>query len=199
MTKREPRIDAYIRKSAPFAKPVLKYLREVVHEGCPAVEETIKWGMPFFVYGGILASMAAFKEHCAFGMWKASLVLGAHEKNSMGNFGRITKVSDLPPRKVLVGYVRKAAELNEKRVKHPKRSRAAKAKPKPIAVPTYLKSALAKNRKAAATFDAFSPSAKREYVEWLTEAKGEDTRARRLTTAIEWMSEGKPRNWKYMR
>ncbi len=199
MPKRDLRVDGYIQKSAPFAKPILKHLRDVVHAGCPAAEETIKWGMPFFMYEGILASMASFKEHCAFGLWKGSLVLGPREKNAMGNFGRIRSLSDLPPKKVLVGYVRKAAELNEKRVKHPTRSRDAKTKTKPLSVPTYMKSALAKNRKAAANFDAFPPSGKREYVQWVTAAKGEDTRRRRLAAAIEWMTDGKPRNWKYMK
>jgi uncharacterized protein YdeI (YjbR/CyaY-like superfamily) len=196
MGKKEPRIDAYIAKSPEFARPILKHLREIVHKGCPDVEETVKWSSPHFDYaGGPLAGMAAFKEHCAFGFWKGSLIVPGSSE-AMGQFGRITSLSDLPSDKLLLGYVRKAAELNEKGVKVP---RPVKRDRKEIPMPADLAAALMKDARARATFGAFSPSHKREYLEWITEAKGEDTRKKRLNTAVEWMSEGKPRNWKYMK
>ena len=199
MGTRDPRVDAYIDKSADFAKPILTHLREVVHAACPDVEETMKWSFPHFMYKGMLCSMASFKQHCAFSFWRGSLVLGgngAAADEAMGQFGRITKLSDLPPKKVLAGYVKKAAALNEAGVtaRTPKAPRTTK---KPLVVPDYVMAALRKNKKALATFEGFSPSHRREYVEWITEAKGEDTRRRRLEQAVEWMAEGKPRNWKY--
>lgn len=199
MGTRDPRIDAYIEKSAPFARPILTHLRAVVHEGCPEVEETIKWGAPFFDYRGTLCSMAAFKEHCAFGFWKASLVLDDKNRKAQeaaGHFGRITSVGDLPPKKTLVAYVKKAKTLNEKGVKQ---TRPPKHPKKPLEIPVSFTAALEKNRKARETFDKFPPSHKRDYVEWVTTAKSEETRARRIATAVEWMAEGKPRNWKYMK
>ncbi len=200
MGTRDPRVDAYIAKSADFARPILTHLREVVHAACPDVEETMKWSFPHFMYKGMMCSMASFKEHCAFGFWKGALVLdgnGATEE-AMGNFGRITRVSDLPPKRVLASYVKKAAALNDAGVKAPSRM-APKAKKKELVVPDYVMAALRKNKKALATFEGFSPSHRREYVEWITEAKSEDTRQRRLEQAVEWMAEGKPRHWKYAR
>lgn len=194
---RDPRIDAYIAKSADFAKPILTYLREIVHRACPRVEETMKWSAPHFMYEGMLCGMASFKSHCAFGFWKGGLVLDAKGKTreAMGHFGRITSLEDLPSKKVLSGYIRKAMALNEKGIPSPTRTKRA---PKPeAAVPKDLAAALDKNQKAGATFD-FSPSHRREYVEWITEAKTEATRQRRLETAIGWMAEGKSRNWKYI-
>lgn len=195
-----PRVDAYIAAAAPFAQPILKRLRKIVHAGCLDVVETMKWSMPHFDYKGGLCGMAAFKAHCSFGFWKASLIFGADaeaEREAMGNFGRITALSDLPSDKVLIAYVRKAVELNEAGVKSPTRSKPRKKEP--VEVPDYLTVALKKNRKALAVFEAFRPSHQREYVEWLTEAKRDATRHQRLATAIEWMAEGKPRNWKYQR
>ena len=176
-----------------------RYLRAVVHEACPSVQETIKWSAPHFDYHGIMCSMAAFKEHCAFGFWKASLVLddkSGKAQEAMGHFGRITSVSDLPSRKTLIRYVEKAMALNEQDVQ-PKRP--PKRPKKPIAAPAYFLAALKKNKKALATYEALPPSHKREYVEWVTEAKREATRERRLASAVEWMAEGKGRNWKYMK
>ena len=201
MGRYDPRIDEYIARSADFAKPILNHLRKVVHSACPEVEETMKWSFPHFVYKGMLCSRASFKQHCAFGFWRGSLVLdgnGAAAGGAMGQFGRITRLSDLPPKKVLAGYVKKAAALNEAGVtaRTPKAPRTTK---KPLVVPDYVMAALRKNKKALATFEGFSPSHRREYVEWITEAKGEDTRRRRLEQAVEWMAEGKPRNWKYAR
>src|SRR5919199_6273412 len=201
MGTRDPRVDAYIDKSAEFAQPILAHLREVVHAACPEVEETMKWSFPHFMYRGMLCSMASFKQHCTFGFWKGALVLdgnGASAEAAMGSFGRITRLSDLPPKKTLASYVKKAAALNDAGVKAPSRM-APKGKKKELVVPDDLMAALRKNKKALATFEGFSPSHRREYVEWITEAKSEDTRQRRLEQAVEWMAEGKPQNWKYMK
>lgn len=196
MGKKDPRIDAYIGKAAEFSRPILKHLRKVVHTGCPAVEETMKWSMPFFMYKGMLCNMAAFKQHCSFGFWKGRLLFGkAAETDGMGHFGRITALSDLPSKKELVRYVKKAVELNDSGVKSPRR--AVPRKKQKLVVPDSLQIALKKHPKALAAFEAFSYSHKKEYVEWVTEAKRDETRQRRLDTAIAWMTEGKPRHWQY--
>ena len=198
MGTRDARIDAYIAKSAEFARPILAHLREVVHAACPDVEETMKWSFPHFDYKGMLCSMAAFKEHCAFGFWKGSLIVEGNDgEKAMGQFGRITTHADLPSKKVLTAYIKKAMTLNAEGVKSPTRSKP-KASTRELIVPDDLTSALAANKAARATFDKLPPSHKREYVDWITEAKTQATRTRRLETAVEWMSEGKPRNWKYM-
>jgi uncharacterized protein YdeI (YjbR/CyaY-like superfamily) len=202
MKARDPRVDAYIAHAADFAQPVLRHLREVVHAACPGVEETLKWGMPSFMYaGGILCGVAAFKQHCTFGFWKGALIVPADgagsNEQAMGQFGRITRLSDLPSKKTLTGYIKQAMKLNEDGVKVPARVRPAKPRPAP-ATPDDLQAALKKNKQARATFDAFSPSCKREYIEWVTEAKREETRQRRIAQAVEWMAEGKQRNWKYL-
>lgn len=199
MGKKDPRIDAYIAKSADFAKPILTYIREVVHEACPIAEETLKWSMPTFMHHGILCGMAAFKEHAAFNLWKGSLIVGAEkDRDAMGQFGRLTKVSDLPPKKVFAGLIEQAMALNEAGVKVPKvRKPGLERKVIPTRPPSDLAAALKKNAKARATFDGFSPSHKREYVEWIIEAKRDETRKRRLVQAVEMLSEGKTRHWKY--
>lgn len=201
MGKKDPRVDSYIAKSADFAKPILNHLRKLVHAGCPEVEETLKWGAPHFMYKGILCGMASFKNHCAFGFWNKALRLSIkndrNPEEAMGQFGRITGISDLPNEKIFIGYVKEAMKLNDAGVKVP-----AKSKPKErkeLIIPAYFMSALKKNKKALATFENFSYSNKKEYVEWITEAKSEETRKKRLETAIEWMSEGRVRNWKYLR
>jgi uncharacterized protein YdeI (YjbR/CyaY-like superfamily) len=198
---RDPRIDAYIANSPEFAQPILSHLREVVHAACPDVEETMKWSRPSFTYaGGILCGISAFKQHCAFGFWKGSLVVPAEtaevEDPGMGQFGRITQVSDLPSKKLLIGYVKTAMKLNEEGITAPERIRPTTPKPAPE-TPDDLLAALKKNKQAKATFDDFSPSCKREYVDWITEAKREETRQRRVAQAVEWIAEGKQRNWKY--
>lgn len=200
MGKRDPRIVAYIAKSAEFAKPILRHIREVVHAACPDVEETMKWSFPHFDYQGeMMCSMAGFKEHCALGFWKGSLVVGkAGNRNdeAMGHMGRITRVSDLPPRKTLTGYIKKAMQLNDAGVKVQRMKGPAK---KPLPTPPDLARELGGNPAAQEAFEGFSPSARRDYVEWLLEAKTAETRARRLETAIEWISQGKTRHWKYQK
>jgi uncharacterized protein YdeI (YjbR/CyaY-like superfamily) len=204
MGTRDPRVDTYIETAAPFARPILARIREVVHDTCPDVEETIKWRFPNFMYNGMLCSMAAFKKHCSFGFWKGQLVLGDDVNSSesaMGQFGRIESLDDLPSRAILAGHIRKAMRLNEERVSKPKASarRVQTERKKPLAVPDDLRSALNRNAAARAAFSKFTPSQQREYIEWLTDAKRAETRKRRLDTAIEWIAEGKTRNWKYVR
>lgn len=198
MATHDPRIDAYITKSAEFARPILERLRAIVHEACPDVEETIKWGAPNFVYaGGILCMMAAFKQHASFGFWKEALVVGEDTgRKGMGSIGKLTSIRDLPPKKQLLAWIHKAMALNAQGVKTPGVRKTSKPKPPPIA-PPELTAALKQNHKAKATWDAFPPSHKREYIEWITEAKREQTRQKRLAQAVEWMAEGKSRNWKY--
>lgn len=197
MGTRDPRVDAYIGKAPDFAVPILEHIRAVVHEACPEVEEGMKWSVPHFDYKGMMCGMAAFKHHVTFGFWKSGLVLGKDkQEGGADQFGKLTKVSDLPSKKIMTGYITKAMKLNEEGITIEKPKRA----PKPeIAVPAYIKTALSRNKKAKSQFDAFSPSHRREYVEWITEAKSDETRDRRLAQAVEWMSEGKSRNWKYER
>lgn len=204
MGTRDPRVDAYIAKSAPFARPILEYVRELVHEGCPGVEETIRWGAPSFsCAGSILAGMAAFKQHASFGYWKQALVMGAGDaRDGMGSYGRLALVEDLPPKRQLLADIRRAAALNGPGAGAPAtRSPPTPRKPKkPMPeVPAELAAALAlrKHAKARATFEAFPPGQRREYIDWIAGAVREDTRARRLAQALEWLAEGKPRNWKY--
>ena len=193
---RDPRIDAYIARQADFARPILEHLRRVLHAAGPELEETIKWSMPHFTYEGrLFAGMAAFKGHATFGLWQASAVLGetGSERDAMGQFGRLTSVADLPPEEELKALIRRAAEVAGEGPKpRPKKP------PKPeVATPGDLSAALDANRAARATFDAFPPSCRREYVEWVVDAKRPETRAKRIAQAVEWMAEGKRRNWKY--
>ena len=200
MPNRDPRVDAYIARAPDFARPVLEHLRAVVHEACPDVQETIKWGMPSFDHHGIMAGMAAFKAHATFGFWKSSLILddaGRSAEAAMGQFGRITSVADLPPKRVLAGYVKQAAKLNEAGVKSPNRA-VRKARPEALPSPEFA-AALARNRKARAGFDSVSPSHRREYVEWIAEAKRDETRAKRIATAVAQLAEGKALHWRYER
>ena len=198
MGRRDPRIDAYIAKAAPFAQPILQRIRDVVHEACPEVEETMKWSAPSFVYaGGILAGMAAFKQHASFGYWKHALVMGeGAQRDGMGSYGKMATLKDVPSKRRLVADIRRAMQLNEAGVKTPGPRKTAAPKPPPETPPDLL-AALAKNRKARTTFEALAPSHRREYVEWITEARRDETRARRLAQTVEWLAEGKRRNWKY--
>ena len=201
VSKKDPRVDTYISKSAPFARPILHKIRGLVHRGCPPATETIKWGMPFFEQNGILCFMAAFKAHCAFGFWRGRLdtndlpAIGAKDKEAMGQFGRLTSPKDLPSDKAMLALIRQAAASGEATAKSPARRSTKTARP--VVVPTYIMTALKKNKKAHAAFTAFSPSHQREYVEWITGAKKEETRLRRLAQAVVWLAEGKPQSWRY--
>jgi len=195
----DPRVDAYIDNARDFAKPILARIREMVHEACPDVHETIKWSSPFFDYKGqMMCAMSAFKEHCAIIFWKAPLIEGvpANGDKSRGSFGRITSVKELPSKRVFAGYIKAAMALNDAGIT----VKRAKSKSKPEAkMPKELAAALAKNRKAKAHFEKFPPGQRREYCDWIAEAKREETKTARVTQAIEWIAEGKTRNWKYQR
>lgn len=201
MKEMDPRVDAYIEKAAPFAKPILLKLRKLIYQACPDVKETIKWSFPNYeVHGAMFCSMASFKEHCSFGFWKASLlkdpdgILKLADKNSMGHLDRLLSVKDLPSDKILIAYLKEAALLNENKVKVV-RKKTVSAKELPV--PKPLAAALKKNKKAADSFEAFSPSARKEYIEWIDEAKTAATLEKRVATTIEWLEEGKSRHWKY--
>jgi len=202
MGMRSPDVDAYIRNAQPFAQPILTRIRERFHRGCPGVQEKLKWSVPSFEYKGMLGGMAAFKHHATWGLWKASLlndtrrVLETDASSPMAA-GKYTDVSQLPPEEDMVELIRQAVELNERGVKLPQRRRTADRPPPKT--PADLAAALKRNARAAATFTNFSASHKRQYIEWITEARQERTRRRRVAQAIEWMAQGRPRNWKYMR
>lgn len=205
MEKKDKRVDAYITKAQPFAKPILTKLRALVHKGNPEVQETIKWGMPSFDYKGPFCSFAAFKQHAVFGFWKYKLLkdtkgyLGerfSEGGGAMGNLGRMTSAKDLPPADVILDFVRQAKKLNDDGVKLPARPKPEK---KELIIPGYFMNAVKKNKKALATFENFSYSNKKDYVQWVTEAKTEETRQSRLETTVQWLSEGKVRNWKYIK
>lgn len=225
MSQTDPRIDAYIAQAAPFAQPILEHLRAVIHTACPQVEETIKWGMPSFVYGGkILCGMGAFKQHATFGFWQGASVVGASPERSreaMGQFGRLTQVGDLPGKRELSKLLKQAMGLIDaggkktagktaatkasasqtpasKTSTSPASASTARTPKPPVVIPDDLAAAFRKNAKARATYAAFSPSQQREYVEWIESAKREQTRSGRVAQAVEWMAQGKIRNWKYV-
>jgi hypothetical protein len=200
------RVDAYIAKSRPFAQPILVEIRELVHKACPGVVETMKWSRPFFEYKGvILGNMSAFNEHCSWGFWgeEISAVLRDMEvlkSGAMGSLGRLTSVNDLPPKKEMLGVLKQAVAFIDKgEYTSPiaARHKVVKAPAPPMETPAEFTRALKANKKAAAVFAAFSPSCKKEYVEWIADAKRLETREKRVATAVEWISEGKQRNWKY--
>jgi uncharacterized protein YdeI (YjbR/CyaY-like superfamily) len=202
-----PRVDAYINKAKPFAQPIMEHLRELVHKGCPNVEETIKWSRPFFEYrGAILGNMSAFKEHCSFGFWGEEIgailrEAGVIQDGGMGSLGRITTVKDLPTDKALLGFIRQATGFIDRgEYTSPiaaRKNKVVKAPKAALEPPSEFTAALKKDKKAAVAFAAFSPSCKREYVEWIADAKRPETREKRIATAIGWIADGKQRNWKY--
>jgi uncharacterized protein YdeI (YjbR/CyaY-like superfamily) len=202
MGKRSPEIDAYVAEAPEFARPILKKLRTAFHAGCPGLEERLKWGMPSFEYKGLLGGMAAFKRHVAFGFWKSRLMADfektfGRDPAASGMRARVESLADLPSKDVLVAFVREARRLNDEGIKEPKLARPKRSAR--VTVPAALEAALAKNARARATFEGLPPSHKREYVEWITEAKREETRTRRIATTVTWLREGKTRNWKYDR
>ena len=195
MGKKDPRVDAYIENAAPFARPILKRLRKWAHQYCPDCVETLKWSAPHFQYKGKLYSgMSAFKEHCAFGFWHPLMRGGDTSLEGMGRFGKIRSLGDLPSEREFAELAREAMKLADEGVKAPPKPKTARA---PLVVPADLKAALAKDKKAAATFEGFSYSHKKEYVEWVAEAKREETRKARVAQSVEWMAAGKSRHWKY--
>jgi uncharacterized protein YdeI (YjbR/CyaY-like superfamily) len=200
-SRRDRRVDAYIDDAAEFAQPILRHLREVVHEACPDVEEGVKWSRPHFDYKGIFCGMAAFKAHCTFGFWN-DRVAGDDPaaERALERLGRLETMKDLPPKRTIAALVKKAMALNDAGVKPRWTEKRKRATPRPdLPVPDDLAAALKmkKNAKARTTFEGFSPSHRREYVEWIAEAKRDETRARRVAQTLEWLAEGKPRNWKY--
>jgi len=201
MEKYDPRVDAYIAKSADFAQPILKHLRQLVHSVSPLLTETMKWGFPFFDYNGSVCQMAAFKEHMGFGFWKQRQLndpgkLIKEEDGTAGSFGKITSLSDLPSDDILIDFIKQAMLLNEAGNKKPavKKETAPKAA---IEMPVDFADLLAANPKAQEVYNKFSPSHKREYLEWIVDAKSDATRQKRMETAIEQIVEGKSRHWKY--
>ncbi|GGA70884.1 hypothetical protein GCM10011507_23070 [Edaphobacter acidisoli] len=196
------RVDDYIKKAAPFAQPVMEHLRALVHKACPEVEETMKWSMPFFIYHGqILANVAAFKQHCSFGIWGKDIAAamrkdGFDVKGGMGVLGKVASVKELPKDSAMLGYLRQSMMLVDGGGKtFPKRG-AKKEKPE-AEVPAELGAALKKNKEAAKVFREASPGFRREYAAWIDDAKREETKAKRVAQAVEWIAEGKARNWKY--
>ncbi len=201
----DPRVDEYIAAAEPFARPILLHFRSIVHKAIPEVTETIKWRFPVFEYhGGIVCTMAAFQAHCSLGFWKAALmrdpekILETGEKSSMGQFGKLMSRKDMPSDKILVAYLKEAAMLNEEKIKKPAVARKAIPQQE-LSIPPILAAALKKNPMAAKTFAAFAPSHRKEYIQWIKEAKSEETRQRRVDQTIEQVSEGKSRHWKYQR
>ena len=197
---KNPKVDAYIEKAAPAMQPILRHLRSLIHKADPKIEEEIKWGFPFFVHQGMVCGLSSFKEHCGLGFWRGSeflkddpIVQKAEE--GAGSFGKIRSLKDLPSDATLLKYIKTAVALNESGVPKPAKPKKA---PRPVVVPPALKAALSKNAKAKAFFEDGSPSFKREYCEWISEAKTDETRTRRIETTLQWLSEGKARNWKYM-
>ena len=204
----DPRIDAYINKANPYARPILTYLRELIHKAVPGVTETIKWSHAFFEYKGrILANMAAFREHCSFGFWGREMGEVLRQANvlqdgAMGSLGQIKALNDLPSKQQLISFFKQAADFIEREqytspMADRRRNTMARAAKPALKTPPDLASALKANKAAAKVFAEFSASCRREYIDWITEAKRAETRERRVAQAIEMIAEGKQRNWKY--
>ncbi len=198
MGKKDPRVDTYIAKAQPFARPILRKLRTLMHKADPKMEETLKWRMPSYTHDGIVCITASFKQHCALVFWKGRLIFGGEGRrgSAMGDFGRITRLDDLPSDARLVGYIKKAVKLNTEDVKAPAR---AKRKAAALRVPADLEALLRKHAKAAAGFKRLSTSHRNEYVAWITGAKRPETRTKRLATAAAWLAQGRNMNWRYER
>lgn len=199
---KNPDIDQYIESSADYAKPIMNHLRALVHQACPELEEKLKWGFPHFDYKGVYISIAAFKEHCALNFWKVKLMKDPHnlfgekEERAMGNFGRLRSLKDLPPDEILLEYLLEAKKLNDQGIRITPKKPAEKEKTE-LTIPEDLQAALAKNPAAQMFFDKFTYSQRKEYIMWIIEAKTDATREKRISTTVEWVAEGKTRNWKY--
>jgi uncharacterized protein YdeI (YjbR/CyaY-like superfamily) len=199
-----PAVDKYIASAPVFAQPVLAHLRELIHKTLPEVEEAIKWGHPFFMYRGLmLGNMAAFRQHCSLGLWGSDVAEklrgdGVYDRAAMGALGKLTSVKDLPSDRELANYFRTAAAAIDTGARTRNYSRPKPDAPKPPPeVPPALTAALKKNKVAAKQFSGMPAGARREYCEWIAEAKRDETRDKRVVTAVEWIAEGKRRNWKY--
>lgn len=197
-----PEVDTYIDEAAEFARPILRRLRRLFHRACPDIQETIKWSSPFFEHQGIVGNMSAFKSHVSYGFWKAGLMSDPEgildqAGNSEMAVLKARTVADLPTDEILIRYIEEAVRLNEMGIKVPRpkpyRSR------KELEIPGDFMAAVGRSKRALATFEGFSYSNRKDYVEWVTEAKRQATREKRLATAVEWLAEGRPRNWKYMK
>lgn len=202
MSATNPRIDAYIAKAEPFAQPILQHIRKVVHAACPQVEEKIKWSFPHFDYKGkMMCSMAAFKAHCAFTFWNAAQMQDDKKifirvgETAMGQLGRITSIKDLPSDTIFKAYIKEAMQINDAGIVVPRSSKPTVKTD--IEIPDYFQKTLNGNKAAKATFEKMPPSHKKEYVEWITGARTETTRQKRISTALEWLADGKSRNWQY--
>jgi hypothetical protein len=195
---RDPRIDAYIAKAQPFARPILTRLRDLVHAHCPGIAETLRWSSPAFLHKGkILSTMAAFKGHATFGFWHGELVTGTKGIGAMGSFGRLASLEDLPEEAALAPMFATAMRLIDEGVKPPQaEGRGKHARPELAMTPAF-EAALDANPAARKSFDGFAPSHRREYLEWILDAKRDETRDHRIAQAVEWLAEGKKRNWKY--
>ncbi len=201
-TTPDPRIDAYIAEASAFARPILTHLRELLHKGCPEVIEDFKWGRPFFLHHGILCGMSAFKAHCSFGFWHQGMTavngrdVGARQQ-PLGSLARITSLADLPDDRAMLGHIRQAVKLNESGAPALPPRRPRSKQPKTLTVPDDLAAALKKNKKAAETFEEFSYTNRKNYVEWVASAKLAETRAKRLASTMKRLSEGRKQNWEY--
>lgn len=201
MEQNDNRVDVYIECAADFAKPILVHLRKLVHSASAELRETIKWNCPFFDYRGPVCQMAAFKQHCAFGFWKAAVMddpekILNQQPDTAGSFGRITSVADLPEDEILMAYIRQAVALNQDGIIAPPRLKA-KMNKADLLVPAYFTDLLDQHTEIKEQFHKFSASQQKEYVRWFEEAKTELTKNKRIETAMEWISQGKIRNWKY--
>jgi hypothetical protein len=204
MGTRDRRVDAYIARLPDFSREICTRFRSIVHECAPEIDEDIKWGHPSFMHKGIVCGMAAFKAHVVIHFWKTALLTGSHARRAtddktLERLARVTSASELPPKTAIAGFLKAAVKLNDGAVKAPSPTKAARKTRAPLRTPPIFSKALERNAKAKATYDGFSASHRREYVEWITEAKSSETRDRRIEQALGWLAEGKPRNWKYMK
>ena len=200
MNKQQCPIQSYIDKAEPFARPILTHLRKLAHLACPEIEEGIKWGCPHFSYKGIVCTMTSFQKHCTFGFWKGALMKDPHhllkntESHSMGRFEQLRSLADLPSDEIIIAYIQEAVHLN-KLGKKVEKVREKEVVSPPL--PDDFAAALEENSLALETFHKFPPGKQNEYIAWIVEAKRDSTRAKRLTTAIQWLTEGKGLHWKY--
>jgi len=195
MGSQDPRVDTYIERAAGFAQPLLHLLRARFHAASPDLDEAIKWGRPAFLYRGkLLGGMAAFKHHVALNFWHGAQVVGAARDEAMGQFGRLTGLDELPDATTFNAMVQRAIALIDAGVTRPSGGRRRE----PLPMPAEFAAALERPAVASAQFDAFSPRQRREYIEWISDAKREETRTRRIAQAVGQLAAGKPHNWKYL-